>query len=77
MSLAKLTLNSWRGLKDLPKDNLDFERRHPHQSRGTVALPFLVLYLTRALAIAPPRVTLALTVYGIASFVAMPVCWPP
>jgi len=38
-----------------------------------VALPFLVLYLTRALAIAPPRVTLALTVYGIASFVAMPV----
>ena len=73
MSLAKLTLNSWRGLKDLPKEIWILSAATLVNRAGTMALPFLVLYLTRALAIAPPRVTLALTVYGIASFVAMPV----
>ena len=73
MSLAKLTLNSWRGLKDLPKEIWILSAATLVNRAGTMALPFLVLYLTRALAMAPPRAALALTVYGIASFVAMPV----
>ena len=73
MSLANLTLNSWRGLKDLPKEMWILSAATLVNRAGTMALPFLVLYLTRALAIAPPRAALALTVYGIASFVAMPV----
>ena len=73
MSLAKLTLNSWRGLKDLPKEIWILSAATLVNRAGTMALPFLVLYLTRALAIAPPRAALALTMYGVASFVAMPV----
>src|SRR6516162_6128784 len=73
MSLAKLTLNSWRGLKDLPKEIWILSAATLVNRAGTMALPFLVLYLTRALAMAPPRAAFALTVYGIASFVAMPV----
>src|SRR6202041_1904068 len=40
---------------------------------GTMVLPFLVLYLTRELKISASHAALALTVYGIAALLTMPV----
>jgi MFS family permease len=65
-------LNPWRGLKDLPKEIWILSAATLVNRAGTMALPFLVLYLTRTLAISPPRAALALTTYGIAALVAMP-----
>ncbi len=40
---------------------------------GTMALPFLVLYLTRTMHVSPARAALALTVYGAAALVTVPI----
>src|SRR5215469_9720742 len=66
-------LNPWRGLKDLPKEIWILSAATLVNRAGTMVLPFLVLYLTRTLAISPPRASLALTTYGIAAIVAMPI----
>jgi MFS family permease len=62
----------WHGLKDLPKEIWILNGATLVNRAGTMALPFLVLYLTRTLAISPARAALALTTYGIAALVAMP-----
>jgi MFS family permease len=66
-------MNPWRGLKNLPREmwilfSVTFVNR-----AGTMVLPFLVLYLTRTLRISPAHAALALTVYGLAALLTMPV----
>jgi MFS family permease len=66
-------MNPWRGLKNLPREmwilaSVTFVNR-----AGTMVLPFLVLYLTRTLRILPAHAALALTVYGVAALLTMPV----
>lgn len=65
-------MNPWRGLKNLPREmwilfSVTFVNR-----AGTMVLPFLVLYLTRTLRISPAHAALALTVYGLAALLTMP-----
>jgi len=66
-------MNPWRGLKELPKEIWILSLAMLVNRAGTMVLPFLVLYLTRTLGISPARAALALTVYGIAALVAMPI----
>ena len=66
-------MNPWRGLKNLPAEIWILFSATLVNRLGTMVLPFLVLYLTRTLGISPPRAALALTVYGIAALVTMPV----
>lgn len=66
-------MNPWRGLKNLPREIWILCAATLVNRAGTMVLPFLVLYLTRTLAISPARAALALTVYGIAALLAMPV----
>jgi MFS family permease len=65
--------NPWRGLKDLPKEIWILSAATLVNRAGTMALPFLVLYLTRTLGVSPARAALALTTYGIAALIAVPV----
>jgi len=66
-------MNPWRGLKDLPREIWILAAATLVNRAGTMVLPFLVLYLTRTLGITPARAALALTVYGIAALVTMPI----
>lgn len=66
-------MNPWRGLRDLPKEIWILAAATLVNRAGTMVLPFLVLYLTRTLGITPARAALALTVYGIAALLTMPV----
>jgi predicted MFS family arabinose efflux permease len=66
-------MNPWRGLQNLPKQIWILCAATLVNRAGTMALPFLVLYLTRTLGVTPARAALALTVYGIASLCTMPV----
>jgi MFS family permease len=68
----KIPLNPWRGLKDLPREIWILCTATLVNRVGTMVLPFLVLYITRTLGYAPARAALALTVYGIAALVTMP-----
>jgi MFS family permease len=65
-------MNPWRGLKDLPKEIWILCAATLVNRVGTMVLPFLVLYITRTLGYPPARAALALTVYGIAALVTMP-----
>jgi MFS family permease len=66
-------MNPWRGLKNLPRGIWILCAATLVNRAGTMVLPFLVLYLTRTLGIPPARAALALTVYGLAALMAMPV----
>jgi MFS family permease len=66
-------MNPWRGLRDLPKEIWILAAATLVNRAGTMVLPFLVLYLTRTLGITPAHAALALTVYGIAALLTMPV----
>jgi MFS family permease len=66
-------MNPWRGLKNLPRGIWILCAATLVNRAGTMVLPFLVLYLTRTLGISPARAALALTVYGLAALLAMPV----
>jgi MFS family permease len=66
-------MNPWRGLKDLPRGVWLLSAATLVNRAGTMALPFLVLYLTRTLGITPAHAALSLTVYGIAALITMPV----
>lgn len=66
-------MNPWRGLKNLPKQVWILCAATLVNRAGTMVLPFLVLYLTRTLGITPAHAALALTVYGIAALVTMPI----
>jgi MFS family permease len=66
-------MNPWRGLKGLPKEIWILAAATLVNRAGTMVLPFLVLYLTRTLGVTPAHAALALTVYGIAALLIMPV----
>jgi predicted MFS family arabinose efflux permease len=66
-------MNPWRGLRDLPKEIWILAAATLVNRAGTMVLPFLVLYLTRTLGITPAHAALALTVYGVAALLTMPV----
>jgi MFS family permease len=66
-------MNPWRGLKNLPRGIWILCAATLVNRAGTMVLPFLVLYLTHTLGILPARAALSLTVYGVASLMAMPV----
>jgi MFS family permease len=68
----KIPLNPWRGLKNLPREIWILCAATLVNRVGTMVLPFLVLYITRTLGYPPARAALALTVYGIAALVTMP-----
>jgi MFS family permease len=66
-------MNPWRGLRGLPREIWILFAATLVNRCGTMVLPFLVLYLTRVLAISVSHAALALTVYGIAALVTMPI----
>lgn len=66
-------MNPWRGLKNLPREIWILFAATLVNRAGTMVLPFLVLYLTRTLAIPPAKAALSLTVYGIAALVSNPI----
>jgi len=66
-------MNPWRGLKGLPREIWILVSATFVNRAGTMVLPFLVLYLTRTLHVSGGKAALALTTYGIAALMAMPV----
>jgi MFS family permease len=66
-------MNPWRGLRGLPREIWILFAATLVNRCGTMVLPFLVLYLTRALAISVSHAALALTVYGIGALLTMPI----
>lgn len=68
-----MTMNPWRGLEGLPRDVWILFTTILVNRAGTMALPFLVLYLTKQLHIGPERAGLALLAYGLGSLLTAPV----
>jgi MFS family permease len=66
-------MNPWRGLRGLPREIWILFAATLVNRCGTMVLPFLVLYLTRVLAISVSHAALALTVYGIGALLTMPI----
>jgi len=66
-------MNPWRGLRGLPREIWILFAATLVNRCGTMVLPFLVLYLTRVLAISLSHAALALTVYGIGALLTMPI----
>jgi MFS family permease len=66
-------LNVWRSLRGLPRDLWILSAATLINRLGMMAIPFLVLYLTRELGWSAPRAGLALGVYGAGSIIAAPV----
>jgi predicted MFS family arabinose efflux permease len=64
--------NPWRGLGGLPRELWALAAATLVNRMGTMALPFLVLYLTRALRFPASQAALVLTAYGAASLLASP-----
>jgi MFS family permease len=65
-------INPWRGLRGLPADVWLLFATTLVNRTGTMALPFLVLYLTQHMGLAAGTAGLALTVYGVGSLVSAP-----
>jgi MFS family permease len=68
-----LKMNIWRSLRGLPRDIWILSAATLINRLGTMAIPFLVLYLTSRLGFTPARAGLALGIYGAASIVAAPI----
>jgi predicted MFS family arabinose efflux permease len=65
--------NPWRGLRGLPADVWLLFATTLVNRTGTMALPFLVLYLTQHMRLPAQTAGAALTVYGIGSLCSAPV----
>lgn len=65
--------NPYRGLRGLPADVWIIFATTLVNRAGMMALPFLVLYLTRELKVAVPLAGLALSAYGVGGLVAAPI----
>jgi predicted MFS family arabinose efflux permease len=65
--------NPYRGLRGLPADVWIIFATTLVNRAGMMALPFLVLYLTRELRVAAPMAGLALSAYGLGGLVAAPI----
>jgi predicted MFS family arabinose efflux permease len=66
------SFNPWRGLGGLPREIWALAAATLVNRMGTMALPFLVLYLTRSLRFPAAQAALVLTAYGAASLFASP-----
>ena len=66
------TYNPWRGVSHLPAQVWVLFAANLINRVGNMARPFLVLYLTTRLGVAPTRAGLALTVFGVAAIFAGP-----
>jgi len=73
MSGALARLNPWRGLGDLPKAIWIHFAATLINRLGTMAIPFLVLYLTQERGFDPEHAGLMLGIYGGTSLVATPI----
>jgi len=65
-------MNPWRALGGLRRDIWVLFATMLINRLGTMALPFLVLYLTRSLKFSAARASLAITVYGAVALVVAP-----
>ena len=65
-------MNSWRSLGGLSKAVWILLAATLVNRMGTMALPFLVLYLTRGLGLSAGRAGLVMAVYGVGALVASP-----
>jgi predicted MFS family arabinose efflux permease len=65
-------MESWRALAKLPRRMWILSAAALINRAGTMALPFLTLYLTRALAFTPARAGAMLGLYGAVAFAAGP-----
>ena len=66
-------MNLWRSLRGLPRDLWVLSVATLINRLGTMAIPFLVLYLTRELGFSAERAGLALGIYGAGAIVAAPI----
>jgi predicted MFS family arabinose efflux permease len=66
-------MNPWRGLGNLPRDIWVLSITTLINRMGTMALPFLVLYLTRGLGFSAERAAIVITVYGIGALITGPI----
>jgi MFS family permease len=65
-------MNPWRGLKNLPREIWILCAATLVNRSGTMVLSFLVLYITATRSVSPARAAVALTVYGVAALLVMP-----
>jgi len=65
-------MNPWRGLRGLPRTVWILSLTTLVNRLGTMALPFMALYLTRSRGFTGAEAGLVLTVYGLAALVAGP-----
>lgn len=68
-----LTRNPWRGVRGLPASVWIVFATTLVNRAGTMALPFMVLYVTRHLGVRAGLAGMALTVYGIGGLVSGPI----
>jgi MFS family permease len=68
-----MRLNIWRSLRGLPRDLWLLSLATLINRLGTMAIPFLVLYLTRELGFSAERAGLVLGIYGAGAIVAAPI----
>jgi predicted MFS family arabinose efflux permease len=66
-------LNPWRGLRGLPRDVWILCGASLINRAGTMVLPFLVLYLTKALGYSDGQAGVIMAIYGGLSLVASPI----
>jgi MFS family permease len=64
--------NPWRGIEDLPSNIWIVFAATLVNRAGTMALPFLVLYLMQRLDFPPTQAGLAIALYGLGSLIAAP-----
>ncbi|HVG20827.1 MAG TPA: MFS transporter [Blastocatellia bacterium] len=65
-------MNPWRGLRGMPKEVWVLFTATLVNRMGTMALPFLVLYLTQRVGLSPQQAGLALIFYGVGALVTAP-----
>lgn len=65
--------NPWKGLRALPRDMWFLFFATLINRAGTMALPFLVLYLTRSIHLSAAQAGLAISVYGVGALVTAPI----
>src|SRR5688572_30658246 len=61
-------MNPWRSIKGLPREVWILAVASLINRAGTMVVPFLVLYLTRALHFEPATASFVLTVFGLGAF---------
>lgn len=66
-------MNPWRGLRNLPREVWILSAATLINRAGTMALPFLVLYLTQRLGFSAGRAGFTFTIYGVGALVTSPI----